>query len=304
MTETAPICLLCQGSCVDNARQFACQDLIEQWEATFQIDIAKELPEIEQIELFRCQACDFQFFSPVRSGSAAFYNQLQKFEWYYLSDKWEYRVAAQDVSSATTILEVGSGPGFFATHLPANNQRKLYALEMNPTAASMAAERGYIVLSPDSLRSPSESGISFDAIVLFQVVEHLEDPLTFLLNLKSFLNPAGRVILTVPNAEGYLRLIDPLLNLPPHHLTRWSAKTLRKLAELLDLTVVKERHEPLTTYHISGYVEAYTSLLRRPRIGVLLHRNLLSRAIISVLYRTGLYRLCKGEGLYVCFQNN
>jgi len=304
MTKPIPVCLLCRNPCVYLSKQIACQDLIRQWNAAFHIDIVNELPDVEQINLIHCDACDFQFFSSVRSGSAAFYNQLQKFDWYYLADKWEYRIAIQDLTSATTILEVGSGPGFFATHLSVNKNRQLYALEMNPAAACLAGEKGYTILPPDSLKSAGELQISFDAIILFQVVEHLEDPLSFLLNLKQFLNPTGRIILTVPNADGYLRLIDPLLNLPPHHLTRWSIKNLRKLADLLDLTVVRERQEPLAPYHISGYVEAYTSLLRQSRLGFLLHWRMLSRVLISGLYRTGLYRLCKGEGLYVCFQNN
>ena len=303
-TREIPLCLLCQNPRVYCSKRIVRQDLIRQWNETFHIDIVNELPDVEQIDLFHCHACDFQFFSSVRSGSAVFYNQLQKFDWYYLADKWEYRIAKEDVAIAMTILEVGSGPGFFATHLPANKQRKLYALEMNPAAASTATERGYTILSPDSLKSPNELQIFFDVIVLFQVVEHLDNPLKFLLDLKPFLNPTGRIILTVPDAGGYLRLIDPLLNLPPHHLTRWSAKNLRKLADLLDLTVVRERHEPLAPYHISGYVEAYTSLLRQSRLGFLLHWSMLSRVLISGLYRTGLYRLCKGEALYVCFQNN
>ncbi|MFZ4986727.1 MAG: hypothetical protein ACOYLF_14805, partial [Blastocatellia bacterium] len=99
-------------------------------------------------------------------------------------------------------------------------------------------------------------------------------------------------------------LVDPLLNLPPHHLTRWSQKSLQLAGLQLGFKVIRFEFEPLAKYHIKSFVEAYMTLLRRPRLGLLLNRNLLPRFLISLLYRTGLYKFCRGEGLYVCYQNS
>lgn len=303
MIKSLNNCILCDSQNIEISKSFDRANLINLWKQIFQIDVSKDLPNDDLIHLIRCHCCDLQFFSSVRSGGASFYEQLQKFDWYYLLDKWEYRIASQDINNAIAILEVGSGPGFFATHLLPNQHRKLYALETNSKAAKLAVTKGYQILSLTDENVVSNYQSSFDLIVLFQVLEHLDNPLEFLNQLKPLLKPQGRVIVTVPNARGYLRFTDTLLNMPPHHLTRWSAKTLLTLADRLGLDVTKIQCEPLAKYHISGYVEAYASLLRRPRIGRLLYRNILSRSLISFLYRTGLYRLCKGEGIYVCFQN-
>jgi SAM-dependent methyltransferase len=296
--------MLCRSEDVRIYRSFASQDLISQWNETFQIDITNELSDNHQIDLIHCSDCDLQYFNPIRPGSSLFYEQLQKFDWYYLPEKWEYKVASRDLRDANSILEIGCGPGFFKAHLNVNQNRKIYGLETNQVAAKMAVSKGYEVVSDSLDELLCNCQFRFDSIVLFQVLEHLENPRELLFQLKSLLKPNGRLIITVPNLDGYLRLVDPLLNLPPHHLTRWSQRTLEKVGLQLGFKVIRFECEPLAKYHITSFVEAYMTLFRRPRLGLLLNRNILPRFLISLLYRTGLYKFCRGEGLYVCYQNS
>ncbi len=44
----------------------------------------------------------------------------------------------------------------------------------------------------------------FDIITLFHVLEHLEDPISHLKNIKNFLNPGGKIIIEVPSAVNIL----------------------------------------------------------------------------------------------------
>jgi len=304
MIKSLGPCMLCHSDDVKIFRSFARQDLITQWNQTFQIDITNELSGSHLIDLLRCSNCELQYFHSVKSGSPLFYEQLQKFDWYYLTEKWDYRIASRDLCEANTILEIGCGPGFFKAHLPFNQNRKVYGLETNQVAAQMAASNGYEVVSADLEEFLSNYCSRFDAIVLFQVLEHLDDPFKLLFQLKPLLKPNGKLIITVPNMGGYLRMVEPLLNLPPHHLTRWSQRTLEEAGLQLGFKVIRFECEPLVQYHISTFVEAYMTFPRRSRLGKLFNENLLSRFLISLLYRTGLYRLCRGEGLYVCYQKS
>ena len=44
----------------------------------------------------------------------------------------------------------------------------------------------------------------FDIITLFHVLEHLDDPISHLKNIKNFLNPGGKIIIEVPSAVNIL----------------------------------------------------------------------------------------------------
>ena len=58
----------------------------------------------------------FAFYTPSElAGSASLYEQLQKFDWYYMPEKWEFRQALSWIQAehgVRRLLEVG-GRGFF-----------------------------------------------------------------------------------------------------------------------------------------------------------------------------------------------
>lgn len=79
---------------------------------------------------------------------------------------------------------------------------------------------------------------SFDAVVSIEVIEHVSDPVTFVKNIHSVLNPGGLCIMTAPY-HGYVKnLIISLrggwdCHLDPFwkagHIKFWSERTFRKL---------------------------------------------------------------------------
>jgi SAM-dependent methyltransferase len=76
---------------------------------------------------------------------------------------------------------------------------------------------------------------AFDAITFFEVLEHLESPKEFLNSMHRFLVPSGIISFSVPNRDSplnelYRRLV-PLIDNPPHHLTRWSKQSIRNILE-------------------------------------------------------------------------
>lgn len=279
-------------------------DLIARWKAAFDIDISEELAGLLEIALHRCEASELDFFVPASAeGSAQLYHQLGRFDWFYMADKWEFEQGIGDLRGCERILEVGCGPGFFLEkakeHLRASTVR---GTETNQALVGRAVERG-LEVERVGLAALKERGEVFDAICSFQVLEHASEPRRLLASMISLLRPNGKLIVCVPNKRSFLRHQYNLLDMPPHHMTRWSSFTLRYLEKVLPLRVLSIRFEPLAPYHTDGYVAAYANYLRSKvpvLAGLLSHRRVGNMA--RVLKSSRLRRLLRGQSLYAVFE--
>ena len=141
-------------------------------------------------------------------------------------------------------------------------------LEINEKAARVCQQKGFNVIT-DKMDTLSKR---FDAIVAFEVLEHLPNPGEFITHVGKLLSEKGVLILAVPNPESYLKDLDhTLLDMPPHHLTRWSRDSFQHLARRFGLRLIGISNEPLRYEHYSYYLKALaethhsgpTSSLRR-----------------------------------------
>jgi SAM-dependent methyltransferase len=91
-------------------------------------------------------------------------------------------------------------------------------------------------------------------VCAFQVLEHVPDPRAFLASCVYCLKPGGRLILSVPAEDSFTGLVpNNCLNLPPHHLTRWSDKALLALREEFNLHDLQLIPLPLEDIHHEHY---------------------------------------------------
>ena len=132
---------------------------------------------------------------------AAEYAALEERHWWFRARR---RILGDLLSrlpwpSQPFILEIGTGPGFNLRTLYPKDAR-LRGVEPEPDNARLAgANSGVRVdvataenLPPDLLPS------SLDAITYFDVLEHLDDPVSALIQAVRLLKPGGWVVATVP----------------------------------------------------------------------------------------------------------
>ena len=202
---------------------------------------------VSTMGLWRCKASGLKFFDTVICGDAAFYSMLNKHEWYYSEEKPEYSEAAKLIRSGDKVLDVGCGAGNFAPHLPQGASFK--GLELTESSIELARSRGRDVIDQTVEDHASELPGHYDVVTSFHVVEHVPRPMQFMESMTKCLKAGGKIVVAVPNDESFAgSAVNYLLNLPPHHVTRWTPGSLAYVFEalgLVDVTLWKEELSPL-----------------------------------------------------------
>lgn len=249
-------CLMCdRGTLKPTDESYLVGQVFEMWSHSVQFSalVKGDYDYSQRVSLHQCDSCSLGVFLPLVPGSGRFYQELQDQagEWYYHADKWEFNRALNDLKGCQSVLEIGCGVGHFLDKVRTRlAPRVLVGTELNDTAASRARERGMDVSASDLEDIAAQFPEGFDAVCAFQVLEHLPDPALFLRQVSSLVRPGGTVVITVPNAGGVIRHQKPYLHdIPPHHLTRWHAETIRSSVERFGLTVGDIAFEPLAIYH-------------------------------------------------------
>lgn len=207
------------------------------------------------LEYHECTDCCLRFFYPPEVGDDDFYERLQRYEWYYMEDKEEYRVALKFLPVGARTLEVGAGKGAFSAYLDSGTYT---GLELSQSAIDTAQHQGVLLLK-ETIEDHCQRGEQYDAVVSFQVLEHVARPDTFLRSCVDCLKPGGVMIISVPNDDGFLKkAVNNCLNMPPHHVTRWSERTLCQVSQIFDLELIELRCDGLASYHAKW---AYKSLV-------------------------------------------
>jgi SAM-dependent methyltransferase len=220
--------------------------------------------------LFRCAACDLSFWHPARMAGASWYERayqgrdetempLEPGHKFFLSDT--------RAPKRGKLLDIGCGVGNFLA--AARRQGfDVTGLEFNRNAVEFA--RNHYGLDRVFAARPEQywqkhSGETFDVVTFFEVLEHQEDPRSFLEAAKRFVSDSGFIALSVPNAERWRKGIEAL-DYPPNHLTRWSPRALRNHLEANGFKILTMRQEPLG---VSRAAQVLSSRLRTGLVSVI-----------------------------------
>ncbi len=295
-------CILCSNRGAIPERTISAAELVAVWKDRLEIDVHGYFLNSGSISLFRCPVCGLGFFAPQISGSEEFYAALQKHDWYYMPEKWEYEAALDDLQTGDRVLELGCGWGEFIIKAMASGFA-IEGIELSSSAVAVAAGNGLPVKKEDLYDRVGKEKESYEAICFFQVLEHVPEPKRFIAACTDLLRVGGSLIVSVPNNDAFIRN-DPegWLNMPPHHVSRWSQRSLEYLETLFPLRLLRLAFEPLADYHLPWYID-----IQQKRLSSLSHVGRLGQRSLGVLFDKvisplGMYRYIRGHTVYACFQ--
>jgi SAM-dependent methyltransferase len=135
------------------------------------------------------------------------------------------------------LLDIGCSNGLFLAEARAAGFT-VRGVELSPVTAGFAREHFALDVSPGSWRDASIPEGSLDVVTLFDVIEHMPDPLNELRGIRKLLKPGGLLLQSTPNIDGlFPKVSQPFADLldywphpePPHHLYQFSVRTLSEL---------------------------------------------------------------------------
>jgi len=123
------------------------------------------------------------------------------------------------------VLEIGAGIGNLTANLVP--RKEYWASDVNPhyleKLKKMQQTRPYLqVQYTDATASETFPAESFDTVICLNVVEHLEDDVSALKNVRATLDRNGRAIILVPNGPGLYGSLDKVLG----HFRRYTESQL------------------------------------------------------------------------------
>jgi SAM-dependent methyltransferase len=157
--------------------------------------------------LWRCMACGFVFRDPLLSDQVYedLYRNGKLGVWDSEQIREDFRLVREELLSSEgtqiDVLDIGCYTGQLLTSLPSTF--RIFGVEPSKEAARIAAIRGVTIVA-ETLNHLATINSSYDVITACDVIEHVPNPLQFLMQLRSKLNSGGCIVLTTGNCDSWL----------------------------------------------------------------------------------------------------
>ena len=213
---------------------------------------------IRGLNIVQCPQCGLIYTNPrmgwkYATSSDKFEAELDTYRRYYWPARRrsaaKFWKGLEKYRQTGKLLDVGCSYGFF---LDEARRQGWQVVGMEPAQDQAAWARQHLELPVvDDLESPELEPHSFDVLTIWDVIEHIEDPHSFLKRCHTLIRPGGALLVKTPNADGLLRRspwwLRPYLALywqlvypanPAQHLYHFTPQIIHRLLQETGFSVV------------------------------------------------------------------
>jgi 2-polyprenyl-3-methyl-5-hydroxy-6-metoxy-1,4-benzoquinol methylase len=244
-------------------------------------------------DMDRCEECFHIFTNPfptLESLSYYYNSDLKEFENKFFLESFENRIPiftrrieeiSKFLNKSDNLLDVGSAIGIFIE----SNKRlgdlfQITACDLNKSSCNFLKEKyPNIEVLNENIYELSKSDESFAGVSLWDTVEHLTEPKSFLAKIRKLLRPGGYFFFSTPNTNSFEWKImgkNHVQLLPPGHVNLYNTDNIQillknngfELVEIktlnasLDISYVKKMYQ---NQKISSFEKFFLDLLNDDR---------------------------------------
>ncbi|MFH1781058.1 MAG: class I SAM-dependent methyltransferase [Patescibacteria group bacterium] len=204
--------------------------------------IEEKTYQSKQYEICHCRQCDLKFYRHIEKTPTEYYRCLYgnwNVEGISLRGlAWGHHQALRLAKKhgKTSLLDIGCAEGLFIKEA-ARKGLRASGIDINPELIKIARQT-YGLETASCLNLEDLEG-KFDMITMIDVLEHLHNPGEYINQMKKNLNKNGFVFVGLPNPGCHPQFLPIDGDLPPHHLTWWSKKSLFYLFQSNDYEVLE-----------------------------------------------------------------
>lgn len=258
------LCPLCRSESGKILEIIKIRDLKKLYEKFLGNELSHIFKSHQSLLQVECEKCGLIYFFPEIIGDEKFYQLISEKDFYYPKEKAEFDHAYSFLAPDDMVLEIGCGSGNFGKKI-----MNYQGLDINTAGLKTAMDIGVNVKRQTIESHAVDNKGKYDTVCIFQTLEHVGNLRNFLTEALKCLKRGGKLIISVPSANSFLRYnTNHLLNLPPHHVTWWTDQALNSIAELYNLQLLSLWHEKVQDIHLKSYIRIFYIQLFQRLLGV------------------------------------
>ena len=249
------------------------------------------LDTINGFEVIECEGCGFKHVVPLptEKETARYYSTqfhakrplyidgLRKdLEWWRMTYAEQYTLFEKYLPvHRRRILDIGCGLGFF---LQLGQERGWETLGFEPShqASTYAQGLGLEIINDVFDQERAQSLDTFDVIHMYEVLEHITDPLKIIKLCSKLIGQGGLLCVTVPNDYNLLQKVlqnslnyNPWWVSPPEHINYFDCITLPKLLRRAGFEILHET----TTFPMELFLLMGENYVGNKAVGSICHNR-------------------------------
>ena len=202
---------------------------------------------IKQLDMIQCSRCGF-----VQMAEIAAYDYKEE---YFDNNKYRdnkcqsrenerrKRIVQKFCPKGSKIIDIGCASGEFVSHV--KDEFDIFGCDFSSNAIKMAKKKHPRIKNrfrTVSAKELSADGEYYDAVCMWDVIEHIDEPKEAMHHALSTLKRNGYIFMSTPDIGAFFAKITgskwPFMT-PPEHLSFFNKKSMQYFAKCMNLKMVK-----------------------------------------------------------------